>query len=111
VVTTTPRFSGAIMPRAIDDEKFGELKTLDFNNPPTKNIPHESFPKMVYLHPKDKTKTHLHKVVNDSAELEAAEKVGWKTEPHNPVAVAEDLSERFEAEPVKRGPGRPANAV
>jgi hypothetical protein len=92
-------------------DAFSELKVLDMNNPPTKNIPHESFPKMVYLHPKDKTKQHLSKIVNTSEELEDAAKEGWKTKPHNPEAVAVDLSEHFEAEPVRRGPGRPANAA
>lgn len=99
------------MPRAIDHEAFDELKVLDINNPPTKNIPHEPFPKMVYLHPKDKTKDHRFKTVYTPSEFEAAQKEGWKTQPHMPEVVAEDLSEHFEAEPIKRGPGRPANAA
>ncbi len=95
------------MPRAIDDAAFGELKTLDINNPPTKNIPYESFPKMVYLHPKDKTREHRVLVVVNASELETAENQGYKRKPHDPEIVAEDLSEHFEAEPLKRGPGRP----
>ena len=92
------------MPRAIDEEAFSELKTLDINNPPTKNIPHDSFPKMVYLHPKDKTKQHRPLVVNNETELDAATEQGYQLKPHNPVVPAEDLSEHFETP--KRGPGR-----
>lgn len=99
------------MPYAIDEEKFSELKVLDMNAPPTRSIPYEAFPKMVYLHPKDKTKEHRYKTVETPSELEAAQREGWKTIPHTPIEVAEDLSEHFEAEPVKRGPGRPANAA
>lgn len=95
------------MPRAIDDEAFTELKTLDINNPPTKNIPHQAFPKIVYLHPKDKSKQHRMLMVNDDSELDAAEKQGYRLKPHVPVGAVEDLSEHFEAEPEKRGPGRP----
>lgn len=95
------------MPKAIDEEAFSELKVLDINNPPTKNIPHEAYPKMVYLHPKDKTKEHRFKVVQDAGEHEEAQAQGWKTKPHNRVEATEDLSEEFEAEEVKRGPGRP----
>jgi hypothetical protein len=98
------------MPRAIDDEAFGELKTLDINNPPTKNIPYAAYPKVVYLHPKDKTKQHMSKVVESPEEFEAAQSQGWKTTPHAPVAVVEDLSEKFEVE-AHRGPGRPRNAA
>lgn len=99
------------MPRAIDEEAFSELKTLDINNPPTKNIPYERFPKAIYLYPKDKTKEHRSKTVHTPEELEVAEKEGWKLKPHTPEVIAEDLSEHFEAEPLKRGPGRPANAA
>jgi len=99
------------MPYAIDEDKFSELKVLDMNAPPTKSIPYQPFPKTVYLHPKDKTKQHRAKIVETAEELDAAQKQGWKTAPHMPEEVVEDLSEHFEAEPVKRGPGRPANAA
>jgi len=101
------------MPRTIDQEAIESptMQILDINNPPTKAIGYEPFPKMLYLHPKDKTKEHRTMTVNNSAELDAAEKIGWKTKPHNPETVVEDLSEHFEAEPVKRGPGRPANGA
>jgi len=97
------------MPRAIDLDALesANMKILDINNPPTKSIPYEKFPKMVYLHPRDKAKEHLHKTVNSPAELEAAQEQGWKLNPHIPVQPVQDLSEHFEAEPVKRGPGRP----
>lgn len=92
------------MPKAIDQEALESpnMKILDINNPPTKNIPHEHYPKMVYLHPKNKTQQHKHKVVHTAEELEAAEKQGWKTKPHVPVAVTEDYGEDFEVETDKR---------
>lgn len=101
------------MPFEIDQEALESpnMKILDINHPPTKAIAHQSFPKMVYLHPKDKSKAHRHKIVNTAEEFEAAEKQGWKTKPHIPEATPEDLSD-FEAEAEeKRGPGRPKNAA
>ena len=97
------------MPRAIDETAFSELKVLDINNPPTRSIPHEAFPKALYLHPKDKTREHRTKIVQTAEEMDEALAQGWKTKPHMPEAVVEDLSEHFEAEPLKRGPGRPRN--
>lgn len=100
------------MPKAIDTERLEDpsMKVLDINNPPTKNIAHEAFPKMVYLHPKDKTKDHKFAVVHSADELELHEKQGYKTSPHIPQAVPEDLSDFDTAEyetAEKRGPGRP----
>jgi hypothetical protein len=97
------------MPFEIDQEALDSpsLKILDINKPPVKSIPYEAYPKMVYLHPKDKSKEHRGKVVRDADELEAAVAQGYKLKPHIPVGVTEDLSEHFEAEPEKRGPGRP----
>ncbi len=88
------------MPFAIDEERLAspDMQQLDINNPPRKQIAHQEFPRMVYLHPKDKTKEHRTKVVNDAAEQKEAESKGWKSEPHIPVEPAEDLSVDFEAE-------------
>lgn len=104
------------MPFAIDQEALESpnMKVLDINKPPTKNIAHQPFPVMIYLHPKDKTKEHRYQVVNTPEEFDAAEKRGYKTTPHIPQAVIEDLSVDFEAEaPIeeKRGPGRPAKVA
>jgi hypothetical protein len=101
------------MPFEIDQEALDSpnMKILDINRPPVKSIAHQSFPKIVYLHPKDKTKQHRHKTVHNAVEFDEAEKQGWKTKPHIPEAVAEDLSVEFEAEAPKRGPGRPSNAA
>lgn len=109
------------MPFALDQEALDSpnMKVLDINKPPVKSIPHQSYPKMVYLHPKDKTKEHRAKVVDTVDEKDAALKQGWKLEQHIPEAVVEDLSDEFEAaappesegaEP-KRGPGRPAKVA
>lgn len=103
------------MPRVIDQEALDSpnLKILDINNPPTKQVPYEAFPKMVYLHPKDKTKEHRTKVVQTPDELEEHETKGWKKNPHIPVEPVEDLSDEFEADAgeARRGPGRPKNVA
>jgi len=100
------------MPHQIDQEALDSpsMKVLDINKPPTKNMPHLEFPKMVYLHPRDKTKEHRTKIVESPDEQEDAASQGWKLNPHIPVAPLEDLSQDFEAEApseAKRGPGRP----
>ena len=51
---------------------------------------HAEFPKMVYLHPVDKTKEHKFIVVNSPAELDEAAKGGYKIEPHVPVIPADE---------------------
>lgn len=103
------------MPSAIDKEALESpsMNMLDINRPPLKNIAHQEYPKMVFLHPKDKSKEHRTKIVESSEELEAAEAKGWKPKPHIPVEPPEDLSVDFEAEApeeAKRGPGRPKAA-
>lgn len=103
------------MPFQIDQEALDSpsLKILDINKPPTKNMAHQEFPKMVYLHPKDKTKEHRIKIVDGTHDLDHAQKQGYKTTPHVPEAPPEDLSGfdlgGYEVEE-KRGPGRPAKA-
>ncbi len=99
------------MPFEVDQEALESpnMKVLDINKPPTKSIAYQPYPKMVYLHPKDKTQEHRAKTVHTPEELDAAQKQGWKTTPHIPEAVVEDLSKDFdvEFEEAKRGPGRP----
>ena len=74
------------MPFAIDEDKLNSPnnKVMDINHPPIKSIPHESFPKMVFAHPKDKAQEHRTKIVQNDRELTAALKSGWKTKPHIP---------------------------
>jgi hypothetical protein len=100
------------MPSAIDESKLNDAKILDISTPPTKNIPYQPFPKMVYLHPKDKSKEHLTKIVNNHDELDAAIAVGYRAKPHIPSAPPEVFDTATwdvegDVEPVKRGPGRP----
>lgn len=103
------------MPYEIDQEALESpnMKVLDINTPPRKNIAHQAYPKMVYLHPKDKTKEHRTRVVANPEELEAANGVGWRTEPHIPEEApdAELKDFEYEGEAVKRGPGRPKSLV
>lgn len=103
------------MPYAIDEERLNDpgLKVLDIQAPPMKAIPHQEYPKMVYLHPKDKSKEHLAKVVGSPEELELATAKGYRLQPHIPVVSDEPELEsgEFETTPMadvaKRGPGRP----
>lgn len=101
------------MPFEIDQEALESpnMKVLDINKPPVKSIAYQPYPKMVYLHPKDKTKEHRTKIVLTPEELDTAMNQGYKTAPHIPETVIEDLSIDFESEvPEKRGPGRPKNS-
>lgn len=88
------------MPYEIDTDKLDDpsLQILDIGRPPVRQMPMQHFPKMVYLHPKDKTKVHLAQIVQNDDELDAATKQGWKLKPHVPVEAAVDLSKDFEAE-------------
>lgn len=94
------------MPYEIDTDKLNDpsLQILDIGKPPVRQMQYQAYPKMVYLHPKDKTKQHRTKVVEDEAELDTAERQGWKAKPHIPVEPVEDLSLEFEAEPLSRDP-------
>lgn len=91
------------MPFEIDSEALDSpnLKVLDIQHPPTKSIPHMEFPRMIYLHPVDKTKEHRTKIVHSKTELEAATKQGWKLAAHVPEAPpdAEIEAGEFEIEP------------
>jgi len=83
------------MPFAIDTEALNSKKVLDIANPPTKNIPHAEFPRVIYLHPKDKSKEHLSRVVANEQELEMYLAQGWKKEAHVPQGSG-NLPEGFE---------------
>jgi len=99
------------MPFALDQEALDSpnMTVLDINKPPSKSIAHQEYPKMVYLHPKDKTQEHRTRIVADSEELELATSKGWRIKPHVPEAKPDVELEGFEYEPseVKRGVGRP----
>ena len=106
------------MPYAIDEDKLNapDLKVLDLAHPPMKQIAFQPFPQMIYLHPKDKTQEHRTKIVENKAELDRWLAIGWRENPHIPQAPPEDLSGfeveyEGEAEPVRRGPGRPPKAA
>ena len=103
------------MPFAIDEAAINDsnLKVMDILNPPTKAIAFQEFPKMLYLHPKDKTKEHRTRVVQNVTEQEAALAQGWRIQLHIQQEAVVDLSVDFEADvqaeapEVRRGPGRP----
>lgn len=50
------------------------------------------YPKMVYLHPVDKTRTHKTKIVNNADEEAAAIAYGYRNDPHVPVAKVEEVA-------------------
>lgn len=83
------------MPYAIDQEKLDSpnLKVLDIAQPPMKSIPHIEYPKMVYLHPKDKSKEHRTKVVNSREEEESALASGYRKQAHVPAVPVEAIDE------------------
>lgn len=106
------------MPFAIDQEKLDspDTKMLDVGKPPLKPIPHAAYPKMLFLHPKDKAKQHLTKIVQNDQERDAAISDGWRMTPHIPQVSSAVLPSDFEADvaepaPERRGPGRPPRAV
>lgn len=53
--------------------------------------PRQEYPKMLYLHPVDKTKEHKFIVVDTPEEKDSALEQGYRLEPHIP-AVTEDPS-------------------
>lgn len=99
------------MPFAVDEDRMitdpskakpgvQPLASLDPANPPTKQIPHMEFPRVLYKHPKEAYKKvehrnaqhevvhvelvpaeHLTKVVADKKEMDAAIKQGWVIQP------------------------------
>ena len=79
------------MPYEVDSSILDSpnTKVLDINKPPLRAIPRNEFPRMVYLHPKDKQKEHRTLIVPDKKELESAMKKGYKLQPHIPVAPAD----------------------
>ena len=91
------------MPTAVNEEvlKDPQTKVLDINKPPLAVIPHQEFPKMVYLHPKDKTKEARYKVVENKQEQDEAAKQGYQTKPHVPQPPPDKELEEFEYEAPK----------
>ena len=83
------------MPKEIDTEALNSKKVLDISTPPTKEIPFQEFPKLVYLHPKDKSKEHIFKKVHTKAEEEEALAVGYRLKGHVPQ-IASGIPEGFE---------------
>lgn len=59
--------------------------------------PRLEYPKMVYLHPVDKTKEHSFLVVNSEEEKDVAIDKGYNLDPHIPAVPPED---GFEGTPV-----------
>jgi len=106
------------MPNEIDTNELNSKKVLDIAKPPTRNIPFQEYPKCIYLHPKDKTKEHLPKVVKNKQEEDEHLQKGYKLEAHIPVSenpfpagfepdLTEEEQEAAEtATPSRRG-GRP----
>ncbi len=86
------------MQREIDTEKMGGLKVMDFNNPPTREIGYQAFPKAIYLHPKDKSKEARCKVVANKVELDEALRQGWRLQSHVPLVPNSDIPAEFEAD-------------
>lgn len=52
-------------------------------------VPKQEFPKMLYLHPADKTQEHKFIIVNTEGEMDAATDKGYKVEPYIPYKEAQ----------------------
>lgn len=91
------------MPTAIDEQvlesKSKGNQSFDINKPPLKNIPHQDFPKMLYLWPKDKKQPPTSKtaIAKDAKEEKALLAKGYRAQPHN-QEFEEDVPEGFEAD-------------
>lgn len=83
--------------QAIDEAKMKELKSMEVGKPPTKDIGFIEYPKVIYLHPKDKSKEQISKTVQDKAEEEKFLKLGYRLKPHVPQ-IEEALPEGFDAD-------------
>ena len=114
------------MPKAIDDLTLSgkqpdghPIIKMDLSNPPTVNIAHAEFPRMVYRWPKKpfsvaRRRNELQeiekfcvaneaesKIVQNKEELEAALKAGWKKEHYVAPAPPEFFEEEVEEKAAK----------
>jgi len=60
------------MPRAIDEDAIKAATTLQIEKMPTKEIPHQEFPKVVYKHPKQPFRTEIHTIQGREQEVQVA---------------------------------------
>lgn len=77
------------MQQTVDTDRLGGLTSLDLSRPPMKEIGLIEYPRMVYKHPKDKTKEHKIRVCETKSELDQALKEGYNLKPHVPQPAAE----------------------
>lgn len=66
----------------------------------------QEYPKMLYLHPVDKTKEHKFITVNSCDDENDALKAGYKLEPHVPVPAPKDQFDGVEYEGAGSGSER-----
>jgi len=85
------------MPYTIDEAAFTAGKNIEAQRPPVKQIPHLEYPKMLYLHPKDKQRDHRTVLVNSAEEEKKYRDQGWRTTAHVP-AGAPVVPDDFEAD-------------
>jgi hypothetical protein len=99
------------MPSAIDTEFLNKEgpKTMSLHAPPVKSIPHQEYPKMLYLWPKDKKlhPTAMTAVANNAEEEKALAAKGYRTKPHTQEFEAVDMPEGFEPDLPKVEPAKP----
>lgn len=91
------------MPSEIDQEimhkKTMANQPFDINHPPLKSIPHQEFPKMLYLWPKDK-KLHPTAKTNTAQSAEEEKTLlakGYRAQPHK-QEFEEEVPDGFEAD-------------
>lgn len=111
------------MPYTVDEEKIqGKISgqpmlSMELHNPPTRQILHADFPRIVYKHPREAFRTiehrnarhevvqeeivaaeHLTLRVENKADLEKALKAGWVKEPYIPEAPPDPNAGLYDAE-------------
>jgi len=121
------------MPFTVDNDRLSSdparmkpgvtpLVTLDPANPPTVQIPHMDFPRVVYKHPREAFRKvehrnsmrevvevemvaneHLTRVVANQADLDQALVAGWVTKPYIPEPAPDPLAGLYDEKHEDKG--------
>jgi hypothetical protein len=112
------------MPFAVDEDRMqgknaeSPMIALDPSKPPTRNIPHAEFPRVLYKHPVELFSTILHRnvrhevvqeeivpnehltmVVDTQAEMDKALASGWVKNPFIPKPLPDPKAGIYDAKP------------